>query len=262
MKKNEIQVVENFNLGLVGKKAEVMKRTLSGIANLVTNNVKFPSGGSLIFELPSEDESNPEFTKELIGVIIDQFPVNSFWVGEYDGSKEAPLCMSIGAVQGFNSMTGEMVQCATCEYNQYGTSVKGKGKACKNMFRIYFLQENSLLPIIIDIPPTSLRNIANYLFKGIVEKGYECYEVVTEISLKKAVNKEGIEYSQAVFRNVGKLPEEQAARLKMISEQYSKNRETIAPVVDVAKSDFVVEDSKDDSKAKERKEATKNKTSA
>ena len=38
------------------------------------DRVKIPSGGGLAFELPGEDDENPESATEIVGVILDHHP--------------------------------------------------------------------------------------------------------------------------------------------------------------------------------------------
>lgn len=65
--------------------------------------------------------------------------------------------------------------CESCEYNGYGSSETGKGKACKNTRRISVVDYESFLGTlkaggepsdvevgVVHIPPTSLKYFANY----------------------------------------------------------------------------------------------------
>ena len=94
----------------------------------------------------------------------------------------------------------------------------GAGKACKNIHRCYILQESNPVPIILALPPTSLKYIRDYIGKRILLKGLRCYEAVTKITLKKEKSADGITYSRAAFTFVSKLTDEQKAEAKAMAE--------------------------------------------
>ena len=64
--------------------------------------IKIPGGGSLQFEIPSDEPENPDYAKTLEGVILFNHPNNAYWPegNEYDDST-APLCSSVDAKQRF-----------------------------------------------------------------------------------------------------------------------------------------------------------------
>ena len=99
--------------------------------------VKIPGGGSLQFEIPSDDPENPDYTKYIEGVILYNHDTCAYWPegSEYDDNV-TPLCSSVDGKTGYGAPGGV---CATCALNQYGSVEKGKGKACKNMRNLYIL---------------------------------------------------------------------------------------------------------------------------
>ena len=46
--------------------------------------------------------------------------------------------------------------CATCPYNEYGSSLSGRGKACANSIWLYVLIDGEVLPCLLKAPPSSL----------------------------------------------------------------------------------------------------------
>lgn len=244
--KNEVTITkENFNLSV---NAEMINRAaveLQGLGNSFIDNIKLPSGGGLAFEVPGDDSENPDIMKELTGVIIAHHPMFGFWEGEYDGDNTPPICYSMDSIQGID-IAGEVHDCQSCPKNQYGSNGKGKGKACKNAHRIYFLMENSCFPAIVDLPPTSLGNFGIYLRRNMIQKQVQCYEVVTQISLTKKANNDGIIYSQALFKNLGKLPSKQQLVIKQYVESFkasslNTNTTTTAQGFDIQDSDYTAE---------------------
>jgi hypothetical protein len=174
------------------------------------DRVKIPSGGASSFEVPDETgEAQP--MKKLTGIILDHYPVNAYWANPYSGENNPPDCVAQDGKNGTATPESGLPggPCARCEKNRWGTDVQkdgsaGKGKACKNLHRIYLLLDGTVIPYQIALPPTSLGNLQDYL-RRLMGKLIPCYRVVTEVSLTKDKNAGGIEYSKAVFKKVADL---------------------------------------------------------
>ncbi|MBS3970523.1 MAG: hypothetical protein KGZ94_10485 [Clostridia bacterium] len=179
------------------------------------DRVKIPSGGGLAFEVPGEDPYNPDTVKELVGIVVDHHPVNAFWVEKFTGQNNPPDCSALDGKTGEGNPGGS---CKGCSRNQWGSDEEGKGKACKNMHRVFILPEGEMFPLMLTLPPTSIKNWANFLAKRVVSKGKRVCEVITKITLKKAANSTGIQYSQAQFVVVGILSPNQAIEAKNYSD--------------------------------------------
>lgn len=173
--------------------------------------VKIPAGGGVSFEVPGDDPESPDSVKKLIGVVVHHHKTNAYWVGK-ELSDAPPDCSSTDGINGRGTPGGS---CAACPLNQFGSGEGGAGKACKNMERLYILQENRLLPLALSLPPTSLRNWKNYKTL-LITKGKRVCSVFTEITLTKQTSRDGITYSEAVFRIGEPLPPE----LSSLSYQY------------------------------------------
>lgn len=226
-KKNELAVTaKDFNLmTLEGDLAAAIAEEMDGLGPIPFDRVKIPSGGGLAFELPGEDEEDTESATELIGVILDHNPVNAYWRDKYTGGNEQPDCSSYDGKKGVERETGEIKDCATCPYNQFGSD--GDGKACKNAHRLYMLREGSPVPLILALPPTSLRYFRDYIAKQVLLKGYRCWKVLTKITLKKDKNKGGIVYSRAAFSFVDALDPEQAAKAENMKNLVASTYRTL-----------------------------------
>ena len=90
--------------------------------------VKIPGGGVQQFEIPTDNPEDPTYVKTLEGVILYHHLNNAYWPedAEYD-ENTSPLCSSTNGKIGIGTPGGV---CATCGMNQYGTAMKGMGKAC------------------------------------------------------------------------------------------------------------------------------------
>ena len=209
MAKNELAVVaENFDLvTLEGDIAAAIAEEMDGLGNIPFDRVKIPSGGGLAFEIPGEDDEDPETATELVGVILHHHPVNAYWKEKFAGGNEEPDCSSYDGKTGIEKETGECKDCAACPRNQFKED--GTGKDCKNAHRIYILREGNPVPMVLSLPPTSLKHMRDYISKRILLKGMRCYHAVTKITLKKEKSQAGITYSRAAFTFAGKLSAEQ-----------------------------------------------------
>ena len=230
MAKNELMVLENFELAISGEIADIMAEELDGLGEIPFDRVKIPSGGGVAFEIPGDDPDSPDLAKEIAGIVIDHHPVNAYWESKYDGQNTPPSCSSMDGKIGTEPETGEMHNCQNCPYNEFGSD--GEGKKCKNMHRLYILQEGSPLPFILTLPPTSIKNWKDYLGKRIVIKGHRPHHVITKITLKKETNKQGIAYSSAQFAIGGKINDSMKAELDRYKESIKKTTRKIGIIDD------------------------------
>ncbi|MEG1779225.1 MAG: hypothetical protein RR263_03925 [Oscillospiraceae bacterium] len=182
---------------------------------ITLDKVKIPAGGGIVFEVPGDDPDSPDSEKEVVGVIVDHYPLNSYWTEKYNGQNIPPVCYSTDSHIGVGEPGGE---CAKCPYNKFGSDEDGQSKACKNAHRLYILRSGELYPVVITVPPTSLKSLSDYLAKRIVTKGLRSYGVVTKLTLKKATNSTGIAYSQVQFTMLEKLSSEAAETLRQFGE--------------------------------------------
>ena len=196
--------------------AQMLTEELDGMGQVPFDAVKIPSGGGLSFELSGDDPDNPETAQTITGVIVHHHPVNVYWEHDFDGAGGLPDCSSPDGKHGLNAKTGEVLDCASCPYNQFGSG-KGNSKACKNTHRVYLLRENEPLPILLTLPPTSLRAFKDYLAKRLIMKGKRSTDVLTSIKLKREKNADGIAYSACVFTKTGDLTPDQIAAVKPVA---------------------------------------------
>ena len=91
------------------------------------------------------------------------------------------------------------------------------------------------MPIILALPPTSLKYIRDYIGKRILLKGLRCFDAVTKITLKKEKSADGITYSRAAFAFVSKLTEEQRAEAKAMAENV---KEMAGNIPEVDETDY------------------------
>lgn len=227
-----LKVIENPSLNLPiltnpQEIIEIMQVNLEGTTPRFAR-VKIPSGGGLAFELPGEGDQ-PEITQEIVGVILDHYPVNAYWANKFSGQNNPPDCSALDAKVGTGDPGGN---CATCPMNQWGTAVDQNGnptagKACKNIHRVYVLQEGEILPLLLALPPTSLSNFTQYMTR-LTSKLRPYYGCITKIKLQKAQNKAGITYSQATFAKVADLSREEMIAIRKYADSLRNAMRAVA----------------------------------
>lgn len=220
---NEL-IVKEFNLITMFNEdtKEIFAEEMDGLGMVPFEYVKMPSGGILSFELPGAEEGEYQLVNELVGVILDHHPMNSYWANSFAGGDSRPDCASFDGKMGTVAESGRQTACASCPHNEF---VNG-AKACKNMHRLYFLMEGNPIPIVLNLPPTGIKAMRSYLSKRVVMRGKRSYEVLTKISLKREKSAAGIAYSQVVLGYVGDLTPEQVAMVRPIAEEMKRNRQS------------------------------------
>ncbi len=208
-----------FNLPILVNPAEIMeivRENMGDTDNMRFDRVKIPSGGGLAFEVPGEGEE-PEILQDITGIVLDHYKVNAYWVDRFTGANNPPDCSSLDGIAGEGNPGGN---CANCPLNQWGSAtddkgVATKGKACKNIRRVYILREGEVFPLMLALPPTSLANFNDYMKRISSRNPIPYYGCITRVKLSKAQNAGGIWYSKATFSRVETLkPEERAAMRK------------------------------------------------
>ena len=190
-------------------------RTLTA-ADLV--RAPIPAGGGTTWEIESLD--GVEKADEIEGVIIHQKNIRAYWPdSEING--EPPLCRSDDAMTGIGAIQADQPAESrdgfTCPMAQWGSDPKGgKGQACTLKKALFILRPDSILPMVVMIPPSSLQNIDRYLL-ALLNASAPFWGAVTGLSLEKAQGNSGA-YSRVKARRVAPLTPEQTARMKVYQD--------------------------------------------
>ena len=181
--------------------------------------VKIPAGGTIQFELPSDDPENPDYAKMLVGVILHNHATCAYWPegSEYD-EKPPPLCSSVDGKQGIGDPGGA---CAACALNRFGTDPNGKGKACKNMRILYLLRSGEYMPIQLTLPPTSISPFREFLNQSFAIRRRATFGSVVQIGLKK-MNNGTNDYSVATFRRLYDFTGEELAQIRAYADSFKE----------------------------------------
>lgn len=207
-------------------------------SGITCRKIKIPSGGGLAYEVQGEEESDVEYMKEINAVIVFTHRVSGFWPGSYgdDDQNKIPVCSSMDGKTGLNIQTGELVSCENCPMNQFGSAIDqkgmaGKGKACKNMRRLYMMLDGDPNFYLLTVPPTSIKDVNKQLAK-IMAGGVPYTGLVVKLTLEKTKNAAGVEYSKVVIGKSGLLPPAVSAIAKEMRRQIKEQYQNMAITAD------------------------------
>jgi hypothetical protein len=167
--------------------------------------IVLPGSGGTIWEVSTID--GPKNVDKIRGIVLSVQRARAYWESEMDGEGTPPDCSSNDGVHGFGNPGGE---CITCPLNQFGSG-KNNGKACKEIKNIFLLTENSMLPVILQVPPTSLKIWKKYAVQLMGHNFRSIHGVVTEFTLEKCKAKSGFTHSRLVLKCKEDLTDEQKA---------------------------------------------------
>ena len=183
--------------------------------------LKIPAGGSTMWSIQTlEDE---QAVKQITGIIIARQPGIKLLWDQGEPSGQPPICVGYKN-RGEGTPGGN---CRTCDFNKFGSKINpdgstGKGKACKDVYQVFFLMAGDLMPVRLPLPVMSIPRITDYLI--LLTRGLKkSHDVVTSVSLEKATNSQGQPYARAKFSFVRDLNADE----KPIVESYRKMFNTI-----------------------------------
>jgi hypothetical protein len=201
--------------------AQVLSESLAegeslGFGDLAT--VKTPAGGGKAWEMPDGSVG-----KSFEGVLLLRQPVRAYWPLSIDdtGGGDPPACSSLDSVTGVGDPGGD---CVVCPHNQWGSAGDGRrGKACRQITRLFFLLPDSLLPVLYPAPPSAFALAKAYVVR-LAAQGVPYHQVVTSVTLDAVQNQDGVSYSRPVLQSLGPIP---AKEVPVIAEY----RKGILPVL-------------------------------
>lgn len=183
------------------------------VGGTVTYRAKVAAGGGKLFEILTGDDAADTAVQTITGVVIHEQKCSAYF--EEGEGNSPPLCASMDWTFGTERESGEVRRCADCPRHAFGSAVKGGGKACKDMIRLYILTEGAALPLLLSLPPTSLKNWQNYRLATLAPRRLKASDVVTEFSLSPAVNAAGIKYSVVKPKLLGRVSPDAAPIVAM-----------------------------------------------
>ena len=143
-----------------------------------------------------------EFVYTPKGIVLAQFRTRAYWENPTPTAGTPPSCSAVFSM-------GELAwkcagspggPCDECPFNEFGSS--GRGKACGESRLMILATDNSALPVMLRAPAASLKASKRYM-AGLAPLRYD--QVVTQFSLDKKANADGIAYCSLVMEKVGVL---------------------------------------------------------
>jgi hypothetical protein len=221
-KGNELVKAEGFAIATQGDKVQaVLQANLGGdkINQFDLDKVSVPSGGGIAWEIPSL--TGTDTVNEIEGVIVGWKPVRSLYLTKYTGGSEPPDCSSDDGITGFGDPLEKGIEerraCAECPNNQWGSDPDGTGKRCSERRLLFILRKNDQIPIMVVVPPSSLKNVKSY-FLRLTQNNVPFYGVITGLTLEKDKSQSGITYSKVVFNAKGILTDEDSSMFESYAE--------------------------------------------
>ncbi len=227
MSNNEsLTEIRNFNLPTningEGFSNDELADDMDGL-HLNFQRVKIPAGGALQYEIPGDDPENPDYAKNLEGVILFNHASCAYWLdGEMD-ENTAPMCSAIDGKVGVGEPGGT---CVTCALNRFGTGENGKGKACKNMRILYLLRDGEYMPLQVTLPPTSIKPFNDFYSAAFASRHRGTCGSIVQLGLKRVENGTNT-YSVATFRKLFDFTGEPLAQVKTYAEGFKEQIKTM-----------------------------------
>jgi len=204
--------------------------------------VRIPTGGGAEWQVPTLTGERAE--KVLRGILIYYQNCRAYWAQEFQGGAP-PDCASEDGRIGTGEPGGP---CGKCPYAQWGSDPKGgRGQACKQIKRLFLLQPETRLPVMVSLPPTSIRGSKQYMLR-LLNAGLPYWSVVTEIGLNRTKNQQGIAYSEATFAAAADEDDKPIILAPAEAERAKAYGEAIKAVISsipVGAEDYVVSNGED-----------------
>lgn len=201
---------------------EIIKQAVgtAGLRAFDLDRIKVPSGESQTWSVPGLTGNKPE--PHVDAIIMAMRDVRSYWpdpVGS--GAPVPPSCSSSDAIMGMGTPGGP---CRLCPLAQFGTAMKpngkpAKGQACKSGKMLLLLRPQDVIPILLVIPPGSLKE-TNKFFLRFTQSEYSPQHVVMRFSLLQTRNSEGTNYNQVRMEMVRPLNTEELDRVISIKQMF------------------------------------------
>jgi hypothetical protein len=213
--------------------------------------VKVPSGGLTVWTIPDIIEGE-RIDKKIEGIVVLQRTIRSWWRTGFDerggAGTQPPDCSSQDGIWGIGHPDGhpDLVEtdapgfayeafdadgkplnaaqrplpryaCEACPLAQFGSGKNQRGQACRQNRLVFLLTQDSALPIVIKVPPSSLKLVQGFLLR-LSGKAIPPHGAVLAFGLRKTQNSGGIDYSEIVPEFVARLEDAAVQRIVATAE--------------------------------------------
>ncbi len=178
--------------------------------------VKTPPQGITIWSV-----SGPEgdvHLEELTGILVEYTTPRAYWDKPLDpNTVTPPVCSSPDGIRGT-----KFGDCYSCAFSKFGSDPReeSNGQACKEKRMLFLLRPENLLPLVVQAPSTSIRNVFDYVM-GLGNQETPFEQVYTQLTLEK-IGMGSVEYSKVILKAVGPVPEEYNPQVRSYQEGLNK----------------------------------------
>ena len=214
----------------IAKAMDIFQHNLRGqkITERDLRRVKVPPQGITIWSIPSTE--GDIHTEEITGVLVEYTTPRAYWDKPMDpNTLTPPNCSSPDGINGIrgDGLPGKPGEpggpCYLCPFSKYGSDPRedSNGQACKEKRMLFLLRPDSLLPLVVQAPSTSIRNVFDYTMGLANEEEVLFHNVYTMLTLEKVNAGGGIDFGKVVLKNVGRVPEEYHSALEIYRNKLS-----------------------------------------
>ena len=182
--------------------ADVVRENLQGekLTSQDLQRITVPAGEGQFWQWTDDDGAHA--VQELVGVIMNVADRRAKWESAYGtpGASRMPECTSNDGITG--SKYGD---CATCEFAQFGSDPNPSlnGPACRQIKELFLKVPDSLLPVVVQIPRTSIGNFRQ--FRNRMTNRMTPFAAATVSLSLKTTETSGVQHAEVVFRKVDDL---------------------------------------------------------
>lgn len=202
-------------LGRISECLQTIRDNLAGqkVDEFDLDRIHVPAGKGLSWQISGLVEAEE---KEIRGVVVYQRASRAYWQhGIDDGQRTPPDCQSADLVTGVGNPGG---LCEVCSFARFGTALKGKGQACRETHALFILRPGHMLPAVVVVPPTSLKQVKRYNL-SLINAGHSLQTVETVLFLSSDKNSEGTSYARVEIGMSSKLDPEAASGMRRYAEE-------------------------------------------
>ncbi len=136
------------------------------------------------------------------------------------GNVTPPDCSSPDGIRGTGDPGG---LCHLCPMSKYGSNPRegSNGQACSEKRMLLLLRPDSILPLVVQAPSTSIRNVFDYTMNLANDQEMAFHHVYTQLTLEK-VGGGGLEYSKVNLKSLGPVSEEYIPRIEAYQASFIK----------------------------------------
>ena len=205
---------------ILNRTEEELKRTMEVFHHNLKNQkltelnlpkAKVPPQGMTIWSIPgAEGDTHSE---DITGILVEYTTPRAYWDKPLEpGNVTPPSCSSPDGIKGTGDPGG---LCHLCPMSKYGSNPRegSNGQACSEKRLLLLLRPDSIMPLVVQAPSTSIRNVFDYTMNLANEQEMAFHHVYTQLTLEK-VGSGGLEYSKVNLKSLGAVPEEYIPRIE------------------------------------------------